>query len=1019
MNGLLKQLTIHKRLIRLPLPSRKPRRCPDEGAVSEAGGRGAVQKRFPAYRSVLLESAAVLAVNGLALALAVFLEPFVQSSSFFLFMGAVVLCSWHGGRLAGLAAAAMGTWATDYVMFSTHPGAMEYPDSFIRVSVFAAAAIMVAGVNSARGAERRAEAARARAEGELSWLKSVLDGEPCPLLLHCPETQSVLFANRAAQRSGAGEYPLDAGTLYPDPAPADGLPLAPEDLPAARAARGETVEGLQLTWERPGSRQSLLINAQRVVPANGHKPVVVMAYQDVTPLKGAETALLQSESRYRILAEGAPVGIFHTDCGGHILYANDFWRTLIGAAPGDEPNEALRVALYPADRDRCARTWREQSLRASTFSLTHRVICPDHTLAWVLTEASPVYTPGGEVLGYVGTTVDVTAQKHAEGMLRVLADASALLASLTDRQSALEAVAWMALPHLGSWCAILVVEEGAAAQGAEAAATVVVANPEPERMVDRVLRAALPRALHAETVAVHRMQDWLAAEVPPSPSGPPDTAERRIEEAASDCFLFVPFSRCGKTRVALAVGERLFPLGGDGHVALAQNLASRIAAALENQRLYREARTAERQLRHQLDFTRAMTRSLGEGVVALDPEGIIIFANPAAAQLLNCPEEFLLGRDLAESPLFDPDEAVPLSIEADRPVENAPTDRRRAGYQSVLRRADGSTLPVSVTRSPILTEGCAVGSVLAFWDISRQKEEQDALRRLSEQRANLVSTVSHALRAPITAMLVNLELLDEGTLGEIRGEQKICVERALRGTVELGKTVDDRLTLSRLQDGRVTAAMREEAAESILREVLAQMQPRALSRDVILELRLEGAIPPIETDRRQLICVLVELVENAVKYSPPGGRVLLSAGACEGAVRVAVADEGPGIPPDEVEHIFQPFFRGSAATRGQVRGTGLGLQIVEQTAALLRTEVRVRPREPRGSEFELSIPVAAGTAMPVRQSASTRGRAATRPTHTNDRNATKKRQPNHVSSDSASGRRPAGDSRADRPPARG
>src|SRR5205085_6042744 len=123
---------------------------------------------------------------------------------------------------------------------------------------------------------------------------------------------------------------------------------------------------------------------------------------------------------------------------------------------------------------------------------------------------------------------------------------------------------------------------------------------------------------------------------------------------------------------------------------------------------------------------------------------------------------------------------------------------------ALISRQNGTTFPAACALAPIETHGEVVGAVLTFQDVTERKREEEALRRLSEQRASMVSTVSHALRAPLAATMVNIEVLEDGILGDLNAEQQEYLMRAMRSMEQLSETVDDLLTISRLQDGRMS-----------------------------------------------------------------------------------------------------------------------------------------------------------------------------------------------------------------------
>ncbi|MBI3912204.1 MAG: PAS domain S-box protein [Armatimonadetes bacterium] len=253
-------------------------------------------------------------------------------------------------------------------------------------------------------------------------------------------------------------------------------------------------------------------------------------------------------------------------------------------------------------------------------------------------------------------------------------------------------------------------------------------------------------------------------------------------------------------------------------------------------------------------------------------------------------------------------------------------------------------------------EGKVVGVSGTLNDITERKREEEERQKLSEQRANMIATVSHELRAPIAAMMLNFDLLADGTLGPLTQEQQEFVQGAIKSILDLAKTVDDLLAVSRLQGGRVKLYLEAVNTSALLEEVYERMLPRARVHDVTLEMNLDGRLPPIETDAQQFAHIVTELIENGIKYSVRGGSVTVSVAPGQGGVIVQVVDNGPGIPDDEKDHIFEPFYRSPAAMRDQIPGTGLGLNIVKQIAGLLDIQIQVTNTHGGGTTFTLIVP---------------------------------------------------------------
>ncbi len=245
----------------------------------------------------------------------------------------------------------------------------------------------------------------------------------------------------------------------------------------------------------------------------------------------------------------------------------------------------------------------------------------------------------------------------------------------------------------------------------------------------------------------------------------------------------------------------------------------------------------------------------------------------------------------------------------------------------------------------------ALDNARLFEDIQRAYRELQALDRLKSEFINIAA---HELRTPIAILMGYASLLEEGAPDSLREPLSIMVRNAER----LSSLVDDLLDLERLQAGATLLSVEAVVPAEVVEEVVGDFRPLADSKSLRLETELQAGLPPIQTDRKKLYLVVANLVSNAVKFTPEGGQVTVRAfqdEAGEGLV-VEVQDTGIGIPAEEQERIFQPFYQvGSSLTRRH-EGMGLGLSIVKGMLNLLGGTVSVESEVGKGSTFRVRIP---------------------------------------------------------------
>jgi PAS domain S-box-containing protein len=353
-------------------------------------------------------------------------------------------------------------------------------------------------------------------------------------------------------------------------------------------------------------------------------------------------------------------------------------------------------------------------------------------------------------------------------------------------------------------------------------------------------------------------------------------------------------------------------------------LAQRSALAVENSRLYEEAE-------HRGRAARAL-ETIADGVVLLDRDGIVLLWNHAAEAITGVASADAVGRNAAET--------LP-------------------GYAAASDRIprDGSrpeTIPVDVDGRELWLSFSAVefdeGTVYAFRDLTED-------RALEQMRSDLVATVSHELRTPLAAIYgaaVTVRRDDIEPGDETRDRLLDIIESESNRLAEI---VNDLLLASHLDSGRLQLTIETVDPKALTAGVVEAARTH-LPDGVTLELAAPRSLPAVRADEQQLRQVLVNLVENAVKYSPDGGPVEVRLRRDEDHVLWQVSDRGLGIPPSERRRVFEKFYRlDPHMTRG-IGGTGLGLYICRELVNRLDGRIWVESNNGKGSTFCVQIPVA-------------------------------------------------------------
>lgn len=377
---------------------------------------------------------------------------------------------------------------------------------------------------------------------------------------------------------------------------------------------------------------------------------------------------------------------------------------------------------------------------------------------------------------------------------------------------------------------------------------------------------------------------------------------------------------------AISRGEygRQVPVHGADEVGRLAEAFNRMAQQL--------AHTIHR-IREERNRLEAVLASLRDAVVAVGPSGELLLANRSAEDLLGVPKD-ALGRPLREVVQLP---ALVHLLEA----------AARGTEQSEELGLSGGKV-VEVTCSPIRGDGGTAGAVAVVRDVTE-------LRRSERLRRELVANVSHELRTPLTSIKGFVETLLAGALRDEQNSRRF-LEIIEAETNRLTKLVDDLLELSRLESKGVTFRMQPVDLGELCLAVAHRQQPRAERAGVRLECSVQpGVVVVADPDRVEQ--VLTNLVDNALKFTAEGGRIHVRVEACGPEARVSVEDTGRGIPPDDLPHVFERFYRADRSRTRTSGGSGLGLAIAKHLVEMQGGRIWAESTPGQGSVFSFSFPL--------------------------------------------------------------
>jgi two-component system phosphate regulon sensor histidine kinase PhoR len=401
---------------------------------------------------------------------------------------------------------------------------------------------------------------------------------------------------------------------------------------------------------------------------------------------------------------------------------------------------------------------------------------------------------------------------------------------------------------------------------------------------------------------------WLVARNP----------ARRIEAMSRTASEFAD----GRTGVRAAAG------GADEITVLARSL-NRMAEELEHRLVLLERERSQ---------LRTVLEGMVEGVVLTDPTGRILVANEAFRRIFDAllPVEGSLPLETARVPALQ--EAIEAALLADGALTR----------EIALGGAQDKVIQASL--AAILESGRTIGAVAVFHDVTE-------LKRLERVRSEFVANVSHELRTPLTAIKGYAETLRDGGLRDAEAAAGF-VQVIHRHAERLRALIEDLLDLAAVEQNQARISLAPVSLRDVVSQAEAVTRPAAAGRRHTVTVDVPGDLPRVQADRDRLAQILINLLDNAVKFTPEGGRIDVSARPAPGRVIVSIKDNGVGIPPEDIGRIFERFYRVDRARGRREGGTGLGLAIAKHLTLAMGGAIEVESLPGSGTTFHLSFPAA-------------------------------------------------------------
>jgi len=347
---------------------------------------------------------------------------------------------------------------------------------------------------------------------------------------------------------------------------------------------------------------------------------------------------------------------------------------------------------------------------------------------------------------------------------------------------------------------------------------------------------------------------------------------------------------------------------------------------------------ARRKAEEERNKTLAIIANLTDGLLVFDSDNRVSLINSRAEEILGIKFEEIEGESISDLSRFS-------SL---RPIIQLVEEREKIFREEVKLHEN---LILEITTSPITREKERIGSLLVLHDITREK-------RIERMKTEFVSVAAHQLRTPLSAIKWSLGMILAEDMGPLTQEQKAFLQKTYNSNERMINLVNDLLDVARIEEGRYIYKPAFCDLAKICQMVINSHKAIIKRKKIKFEFKKpKGKLPQIKLDEEKISLAIQNLLENAIRYTPPGGKIVVSLKRKKGEIEFSVKDTGIGIPKEQQDRLFTKFFRGTNAVRMETEGTGLGLFIAKNIIESHRGRIWAESEENKGSVFHFSLPI--------------------------------------------------------------
>ncbi|MBZ9572448.1 PAS domain S-box protein [Patescibacteria group bacterium] len=337
--------------------------------------------------------------------------------------------------------------------------------------------------------------------------------------------------------------------------------------------------------------------------------------------------------------------------------------------------------------------------------------------------------------------------------------------------------------------------------------------------------------------------------------------------------------------------------------------------------------------------TLAIITNFADGLLVFDKENNLLLINPQAEDFFEIKAKKIVGKSISKIAKFSPFKSL-INLFGEE-------------IKKIFRKelSLGKNLVLEITTTPFIREKEKLGTLVILHDITREK-------LIERMKTEFVSLSAHQLRTPLSAIKWTLRMLLDGDLGEITKEQRDFLKKTYRSNERMINLINDLLNVARIEEGRYIYRPIFANIEEIVRSVINSFNEEIERKNIKFEFKkLEKKLPKILIDTEKMKVVIENLLDNAIRYTFPGGQVTVSLKYAKKEIEFSIEDTGVGIPEDQQERVFTKFFRAANVMRMETEGTGLGLFTTKNIIEAHGGKIWFESKENKGTTFYFTLPV--------------------------------------------------------------